>query len=311
MSAKEHDFLRSEVATLEGLLNSLSEDRVIERIGLQERFAEARKRLTALEGQALAKLLPITFRGKPVEGMESIDAGFASAALKAFVEATDTVAASLTDDLKGRGRLPSTHQRSLRIIDTARGSFGFELELPPAECGQSTLFDEDEKDPYERAIETTFALIENAAESDEDGMSDLIAEIHPRAAAKVEAFAKVLWDHGAQFAAEWEHKQVALREPADVQRVLEALKAEDMGEREESLPGRLLGILPETRRFECRLDDGRLLTGKIDRSLTDIGAFKQGLESHAALLQFRIVTVRRNERFILMGGSLCSSAAAD
>lgn len=230
METKQREFVLSEIATLEGLLNALSEDRVIERMGLEHRLDEARSELDAMDSSPARKLLPIRFRGDPVEGIRSIDAAFAATALKAFVEATDTVAASLTDDLKGRGKLPGTHHRSLRIIDTAQGSFGFELELPASEL-QENLFpiDFDEPDPYERAIETTFALIADASESDEEGMSDLIAEIHPRAAAKVHAFATVLSDHDALFAAEFEDKQVRLRESSDVQRVLEALKAEDMG----------------------------------------------------------------------------------
>ena len=93
-----------------------------------------------------------------------------------------------------------------------------------------------------------------------------------------------------------------MRQPADVQRVLEALKAEDMNERVERLRGRLLGILPETRRFECRLEGGKLITGKVDRSVLNINAFKGSLENKSACLEFRVVTLRSNERFLLTGG---------
>jgi hypothetical protein len=198
----------------------------------------------------------------------------------------------------------------LRIIDTAQGSFGFELELPPAvpESNQLSML-AAKSDPYEQAIETTFALIGDAAESDEEGMSDLIAEIHPRAAAKVCAFAKVLSDHGALFAAEFEGKQVRLRELIDVQRVLEALRAEDICEREDKRVGKLLGILPETRRFECRFEDGKVVTGKVDRTVPDIGDFKTAWENKRAFLHFRIVSVRMNERFILTGATATTGAA--
>ncbi|NEX18798.1 hypothetical protein G3480_00415 [Thiorhodococcus mannitoliphagus] len=300
MSAKERDFLRSEVATLEGLLSSVSEDRLIERIGIEERLEQARARLAKIEAEPLGKPLPIIFRGAPVEGSQSIDAGFASTALGAFIEATDTVAASLTDELKALGRLPRGNQRSLRIVDTARGSFGFELELsPPPADDQISLSFEDESDPYERAIGTTFALIKDAAESDEEGISDLIAEIHPRAAAKIQAFAKVLFEGGAGFAAEFEGARVRLNEGRDVQRVLDALKDEDISEREEQLRGVVLGILPESRRFECRLADGVLIAGKVDRALSSISSFKARWENKEALLSFRVISVRTNRRFVL------------
>lgn len=302
MTSKERDFIRSEVTTLEGLLSSLPEDRLIERIGIEERLVQARKRLVELEIGPLARSLPITFRGAPVDGSRSIDAGFASTALKAFTEATDTVAASLTSDgLKGRGRLPGA-SRSLRIVDTAQGSFGFELELPPpaAEAAQLALegFGE-EPDPYVLAIARTLALIADAASSDEEGMSDLIAEIHPRAATKVHAFAKVLADAGAGFAAEFEGRRVRLNEGAEVQRVLDALRDEDIAERAEEQNGVLLGILPESRRFECRIADGRVISGKVDRALPDIADFKVTWENKEALLSFRVVSVRANQRFIL------------
>ncbi|MFB1488842.1 MULTISPECIES: hypothetical protein [unclassified Thiocapsa] len=210
---KERELLRSEVTTLEGLLGNLSEDRIIERIGFEERPRQAQARLAVLEASALAKALPITLRGAPVEGTGSIAAGFAAAALKAFIEATNTMAASLTSEgLKGRGRLPGA-SRSLLILDTAQGSFGFELELPPpvAEPAQIPLpIPGEAQDPYAWAIERTFDLIKDAASSDDEGMSDLIAEIQPRAAAKV------LSDHGAGFAAEFEGKNIsysALRAP--------------------------------------------------------------------------------------------------
>ena len=161
MNTKELDFLRSEVATLKGFLTSLPSKRVIERMGLEHRLEEAEARLVELEWQPLGKPLAITFRGAPVEGTRSIDANFGSTALKAFIKATDTVAASLgADELKERGRLPAVVNRSLRIVDTARGSFGFELELPPIEepaQGELSLTG-DQADPYAHAIEETFAF---------------------------------------------------------------------------------------------------------------------------------------------------------
>lgn len=303
MSTKEREFLRSEVTTLEGLLGHLSKDRLIERIGFEERLRQAQERLARLEADPLAKALPITFRGAPVEGTRSIAAGFAAAALKAFIEATDTVAASLTSEgLKGRGRLPGA-SRSLRIIDTVQGSFGFELELPPPVTDSAQIplpIPGEAQDPYARAIERTFELIKDAASSDDEGMSDLIAEIHPRAAAKVRAFAKVLSDHDAGFSAEFEGKSVHLNRGIEVEHVLDALKDEDIDEHSEEHSGILRGILPESRRFECRLDEGQLISGWVDRDLEDIGAFKTNWENKKARLTFRVVSVRTNRRFILV-----------
>lgn len=310
MSQRELKFLQSEVATLEGLLADLSQDRVIERLGFQSRLEEARQQLAQAQSKPRAYSLPITFRGDPVEGSRSIDAGFASEALKAFVEATDTVAASLTNsDLKERGRLPSAGERSLRIVDTALGSFGFELELPPLskeyEQVQQDLLDPLAgsilTDPYIVAIMTTFALIEEAASMDENAISDLIAEIHPRAATKVRAFAKVLYDHHALFAAEFNGQSVQLVRHEEVQHVMDSLDDANINESIETLSVTIQGILPEARKFEARLESGEVVNGKIDRFLSAIMDFKAAVEDAVHLLRFRVVNVRANRRYVLMG----------
>jgi hypothetical protein len=295
MSLREHQFLQSEIATLEGLLADLSEDRVIERVGFEHRLHEARERLQQLLSEPQARSLPITFRGDPVEGSQSIDATFASEALKAFVAATDTVAASLTtQDLKSSGRLPGSRQRTLRIVDTALGSFGFDLELPPPELPEPA-------DPYAEAIQTTFELIRRAATSDEGTISDLVAEIHPRAAAKVRSFAKVLADHQALFAAEFEGHDVRLNNPQEVQHILDALDETSISEQEQTLTVTVQGILPDGRQFEARLESGELIKGTVDRSLPEVVAFKVAVENHTMPLRFRIVTVRSNRRYVLLG----------
>jgi hypothetical protein len=310
MTQRELQFLQSEVATLEALLGNLPQERVIERIGLESRLAEAREHLSQVLHQPRARSLPITFRGNPVEGSRSFDAGFASEALKAFVEATDTVAASLsTDDLKDRGRLPGAGERSLRIVDTALGSFGFELELPPLPevdgRDQQNLFDllpdKNQADPYADAIATTFSLIEQAASMDEGAITDLLTEIHPRAAGKVRAFAKVLYDHQALFAAEFESKRVSINSREEVQHIIDFLDDANISETLQVLSATVQGILPESRIFEARLDDGTVVKGKVDRTLPDIMVFKSQVENTSTLLRFRVVNVRASRRYVLMG----------
>lgn len=308
MSRKEVEFVRSEVATLEGFLQSMAPARIIERMGLESRLEAARSKLAELETQPFAKPLPITFRGAPVDGSRSIDAGFAATALKSFIEATNTVAASLSaEELRRKGPLPQTNTRSLRIVDTALGSFGFELELPPPlpdEPSQTELDlgAEPAPDPYEQAIETTFDLIMRAAAQDETEVSSLVAEIHPRAAAKVRAFVKVLADAHALVAAEFEGRRIQLDDDATIQRVLEALHEGEITERTEAVRGVLLGVLPHSRRFECEVD-GRVVAGKVDRSIADIGVFEDRWKGRLAMLELWIVSVRRKEAFVLVGAS--------
>jgi hypothetical protein len=305
MRYTEAQRLRSEIGTVEGFLSALPEDAVLERMSWESRLTVLRERLTEVEAQPEAHPLTLVFRGAPVEGSRSIDATFASRAVKAFVEATDTVAASLlSDGLRDRGRLPGTGGRSLRIVDTTVGSFGFELELPPAApAQQAALFPHDAPDPYVDAIVTTMKLLDQAARHDEDAISDLVAEIHPRAAAKVRGFAQVLAESGALFGAAFGDREVRFENNEEVGRVMTSLAESDISEDRETLGATLLGVLPESRRFEARLADRKVVQGTIDRAVADIDAFKARWENKEARLEFRVVRVRSRTRYVLTGAS--------
>ncbi|MEZ4459393.1 MAG: hypothetical protein R3E66_06625 [bacterium] len=227
------------------------------------------------------------------------------------MEATDTVAASLTTTLADRGKLPNSGHRTLRIVDTALGSFGFQLELEPLDPAHQLELDAQaddvEDDPYERAIDITLNLIDEAASQDEDAISDLVAEIHPRAAAKVRSFAKLLAEHEAFFAAQFGDRRVELKDEDQVNRVVRALEEADITENRETAEGTILGVLPEARTFEVRLVSGMVIRGKIERGIKDISAFKQAWENTLALLEFRVIRVRKTSRYLLVGASETSS----
>lgn len=302
MRYTEAELLRSEIGTVERFLAETPETAIIMRMSWKSRLDVLRERLKDAEARPHAHPLSITFRGAPVDGTRSIDATFASKAVRAFVEATDMVTASLVSEhLSDRGPLPGEKSRSLRIVDTAHGSFGFELELPPAaeDAAQKLPFLPDEVDPYVEAIGTTLQLLGEAATDDEDAISDLIAEIHPRAASKVRAFANVLVENNALFAVAFRNKKVRFDTDAQVKRVVESLAESDISETDETHNGTLLGVLPESRRFEARLADGSLVRGRVDRSVTDIADFKRHWENREVHLTFRVVRVRTRSRYIL------------
>lgn len=311
MRHSELDHVRSEVGTLEGFIRDLGTGRVIERLSLESRLKQVRKRLAELEAQPQPKHLPITFRGRPVDGVRSIDAAFSAQALKAFVEAVSTVAASVTGSLKGRGPLPSS-DRALRVVGTAAGSFGFTLELPPpapAEGEAAQPVGAQAPDPYAEAITQTLNLLNKAASGDDDAISDGVAEVHPRAAAKVRAFAKVLTEHRALFAAAFEGKEARFDHDDQALRAVRALDDGDIGEDEEQQTGTLLGLLPKSREFEATLTTGADIRGKIDRAV-DIAALKALPEGQPLTLSLRVVRVRDRRRYILTAATPAPTRAA-
>jgi len=298
----------SEKAALEELLAELPETYLVERFSLEARLVEVEAEIARQRTLPHPKPFAVTFRGRPVDGMRAIDAGFAGRALSALIDAVDVVAASLTSDLKGSGPLPKAGARGLQVVGTATGSFGFELELPPSPVSdvQPTLpnvVDDAEgkaSDPYATAITTTFKLLEVAKVQDDDAMSDLISEVHPRAAAKIRELAEVLRTNEAGIAAEFDGQKVTLDPSEDAGRVVDALRNEDIGERAELIPAVLLGVFPAARRFECRLaEGGTIIHGRLDRSVV-VDELKPWLDKPARL-EFRIIKVRARERHVLLG----------
>ena len=319
MRYTEAEQLRSEIGTVEQFLAATPAGAILVRRSWESRLKVLRERLAEIETRPEMRSLSLTFRGAPVEGSRSIDATFATKAVRAFVEATDTVTASLVaKDLHERGPLPATGGRSLRIVDTAVGSFGFELELPPPSEApqaideqQATRLGTEVPDPCEEAVATTMKLLARAATDDEDAISDLIAEIHPRAAAKVRAFASVLADHDALFAVAFGGEEVRFDRPEQVRQVVASLADGDISEENEEHGGTLLGVLPESRRFEARLADGKVILGKVDRSVADIGELKTAWVDREAILHLRVIRVRSRTRYILTGAAARPAPAAD
>ena len=303
MNRKQRDMLVAEIATLESFLRELPASRLIERKGFEKRLAAARARLSAIP-ERLAKPLIITFNGQPVEGMRSIAADFAGKALVAFTDATKFVATSLKAPLEGTGRLPGSPERSLRIVDKVVGSFGFELELPALDetIQQGTLFPDGE-DSLELAVRSTLGVLREGSRADDAALSELVADMQPRAAKKIRDFAEVLVRASAGFAAEFEGNTVRLSSSDDARRVVDALRDDDLSEEETQLIGTITGILPAARRFEALLESGGIINGKLDRSLLDVESFKRTWVDKKGRLALRETRVRQSRRFVMLGAS--------
>lgn len=296
---------------MKGFLAQLPEGEIFERHGFQRRLERAQARLVQLSlAGSPPEPLPIrlTFRGAPVEGTHTISADFAGRALSAFSDVVETIAASLTTALRDSGPIPGAGQRTLRIVRTALGSFGFDLELPPPslELQQSSEFE----DAHASALKSALDLIDEALRADDDQLAERIADIHPRAAAKVRAFIKVLDDADAGFAADFADTRVEVTSSDQVRRVLDALKSEDIREQTLEVEGTVTGVLPGSRRIECRLSDGRLIHGKLALTLVDPAAFKRTFEDRPAQLSFNEVIVRGRRRYTLRSAQLLDGFAA-
>ncbi len=301
MSSAARSLFESELAMLEDMLANIEEGRVIERLGLAARRDAIRDELARLP-QAFPTV-SLTFRGDPVEASRSILAEFGGRAVALFTEAVATVAASLTTELGSAGPLPGGSDRQLRIVGTAIGSFGFELELPPVEPG---LLDGFLPDPVAEAVDTTLSLIDQAMVGDEDALSDVFSTIHPRAAGKVQEFVRLAVDRHALFSLRFGDKRVVVADEEAGRRVVKALLTDELQQKEIDLDATLTGILPNARDFECRAEEGgeAVLRGKIDRSLADLSSLKALLDKPVRL-RLRETRLRAaRPRYVLLAAEL-------
>ena len=82
---------------------------------------------------------------------------------------------------------------------------------------------------------------------------------------------------------------------------MELLDDDNINETIQTLSAMIQGILPDARVFEAKLAAGEVVKGKTDRSLPNIQDFKAMVENTSTLLQSRVVNVRTNRRYVLMG----------
>jgi hypothetical protein len=316
MRYSEKDLLLAEIGTVEGFLETLSEDDFIERLGWEDRLEELQERLSVLLESPPTHPLFLTFSGDPVEGSESIEAGFVGQAMNAFVKATQAVTAEVVHGGVGhRGKLRGSNERQLRIVGTAVGSFGFELELPAPEPKeeeeelQTRLLEDEQENPttpssedlHVTAIQTTLRLLEAAAQNNDDTLSDLVMEIHPRVASEVRSFAKVLKEHKALCSLEFEGTEVRFDDHDQIQTIVDVLDSSEISEEHPVLPGVLTGVLPVSRRFEARLDRGDVIQGEVDADIEDIEEFKRNWEGQSSILELHVIRFRTRARWTLVG----------
>lgn len=297
MNSADRAMLESEIGMLEEMLERIDEGRVIERVGLEARVKGLREELAALP-QAAGRV-GLTFRGDPVIENRSILAEFAGKAAALFSEAVATVSASLSAHLGSAGPLPQGAERQLRIVGTAIGSFGFELELP-------------QRDPQllpgllpgmNDAIEATIALIHAAQAGEEDQLSELIADTHSRAAAKVRAFVEHVVDRNAGFSIRFGDRRADIVDAKEGRAVLEALRPDQILQQETALQATLIGVLPDSRRFEVRrADTGEVLRGRIGREAGDPTELLHMWLDRPARLELRETRVRSaHPSYVLLG----------
>lgn len=292
--------LASEVNELEMLLAGMPEENVLDRKSLESRLTKIQRQLAETPVIPESPKVRLTFRGKPVLGMQGIVADFASKAAGAFAEAFAAVQASLTEPLQSMGPTPNRDKHHLLITGTAIGSFGFEFALPPAETsGQLSLLPDDDKSG--RAIEIIEKLLRYAADGTDDDVADIVEEIRPRAVKGISKFLDLVTQEEAWCGLEFGSTSFRYKDHEQIRVAAERIKDDNIQEYVASFQGEFQGVLPAARTFEFKSAvPGELLRGKVSRIIENPGVLNTEWLHKPVNAKFTVIQVgAKRQRYTL------------
>ena len=267
MVTKIHrDALRSEIGSLRQLLAKSAGRDPLGELSLSKRLKSREAELAQIVGQVkTGASVALVFDGEPVRGSMAIEADFAGKALQDYQElVAKHVAASEFGGLAERGRLPGQVNRQARMNVTGlvHGSFGFVLEEDGSD--EPEMFDT----PARRAVEQVTELLTSVTSMDGRKFESALIELDVRIFQTLKRFVGTLHKANATLRVADELKELKL-DIASVGRAYERVSQVEVEEKDESVEGELLGLVPIQRRFEFkRGDNGQVLQGRVDVNLS-------------------------------------------
>ena len=265
MNNQQYQDLASEITQIEDILKDLPQERWLERISFENRLKSLKEELSKIDKNIIRHKAVITFRGSPVFGTHGILVDFASKASGALNDAVTSIAASLSENLRYKGPIPNRDKNKLLITNIAKGSFGFELEVPNS--GENSLLPEETNASI--ALEKMIELFNNSIADNEEELSEIVQEIHPRAVKKVVDFLETLKTNNAWFAFEYKNKKAKYPNIEYIEKTISILDEKNIQENEETFLGEFQGVLPQSRTFEFKTNDNKLIKGKISSDIKD------------------------------------------
>lgn len=255
----ERDRLLAEAHSLESIIEDLDSEDIMSKIGLQDRLAEIREEIYALEiPYDRNASLALFFSGAPVIGQRGIESEFASQAVGRF---QDLVSKIMADELSGlgeRGPIPARATSTMHITNIVRGSFGFLLE---------EMNDQGEmvETALERAVEGAGKLLMAYSGENEEEFQIALGDTNGRIANAARDIFQLLSANDATLrllTSQIDHSFYK----ADLDIALDRALSSNVEETVVSLNGVIAGLLPEGHMFEFRSND-ETIRGKISREV--------------------------------------------
>jgi hypothetical protein len=261
----EHDEIAADLAAVQSILETIPEDDILGRVGFEarrDRLSQSLLELEALPDRHAGTAL--VFAGEPVKGTLGIRSDFVGEALQRYQDMVAKVLARRErGNLGERGVVPHREAATLHLTNVIHGSFGFVVEELESEA-QGPLFATELKS----AVDETTRLISYFADEDDERFAAGLLNSDPRVFDAIGQFFKFIRGNGALFRLVSGNLDMNFSTRAIDVAVERAIITRLAEERQEFV-GELLGVLPESHRFEFRLSPGgEVIDGAVSPELT-------------------------------------------
>jgi len=253
--------LLAELASLESILRKLSEDDIFSRAGYESRIENLKTEINIIDSEipneANAALI---FSGSPVIGSLGIEAEFSAAILGNFQEVISKLLAQYKrENISRVGPIPGKDTSRLFITNILHGSFGFELKEIPDQFALS-----DTK--LKKAVEDATNIIVTLGQ-ESDKFEEEIAHLNTRTYESFKSFFTTIHNKEALF----KIASSNITESFDkimVERAFNRITSTKLEEQEMIITGKLLGILPDSHRYEFE-HESIILRGPVGKGVDD------------------------------------------
>jgi hypothetical protein len=286
----EHDRTRAELVSVKALLDQLSDEDVMMRLGLEARRNELIAAIQDFDEQVeTTASAALFFGGRPVAGSRGIESEFGGNAVTKFQDLVAKLLAREVGELGQRGVVPNKDAATLHITNVVRGSFGFLLEEiePQEEMVRTAL---------KNAVDNASQLLRDFTEPNDEKFQEAVEALDNRIVSTAREFFDLMRDSGATLrlvAGQSDNSFGA----QDVAKAAERAKTTDVEQVEETTEGQLNGVLPDAHQFEFRTTGPRgTIRGKVDRELTaeELAVFNRQFVNVPAKVRLQVKRVRRS-----------------
>ena len=234
MNYKEYMNSKNRIKRLKSEVLLIPEELSLERGNLEWLIYQEEEKLAAIDRiPEPIKNLELTFRGKAVNGTESINAKFISNVASSFAEVINF----LTKSIK------SNDGSQLIIKDIVRGSFGFEFEALPGL--QYELFESN----TERSLAMFQDYLNHLINDDDDALDSFLVESNPTLITKLKNFFTVNSKYESWFVSNFSGNKLDTKNKEGIDAIISRISLPP-DECEIILNGFFHGCLPSARRFD-------------------------------------------------------------